>query len=95
MDSRSHPYKSGALKELLKSQEVSLLRDINEAIEKRVENRISTARRFAVRGKRYRKLFWLLGSLGAMSTRNQGHNVPTLSLGHPVLSISTSFAVFN
>ena len=46
---RSHPYKSGALKDLLKAQEVSLLRDIHEAIEKRVENRISTARRFAVR----------------------------------------------
>ena len=46
--SRSHPYKSGALKELLRAQEISLLRDINEAIEKRVENRISTARRFAV-----------------------------------------------
>jgi len=36
------------LKELLRSQELSLLRDIHEAIEKRVENRISTARRFAV-----------------------------------------------
>ena len=44
----SHPYKSGAPKELLQNQEASLLRDIRDAINKRVENRISTARRFAV-----------------------------------------------
>jgi hypothetical protein len=44
----SHPYKNGAPKELLQTQEASLLRDIREAIDKRVENRISTARRFAV-----------------------------------------------
>ena len=44
----SHPYKDGAPKELLQNQEASLLRDIRDAINKRIENRISTARRFAV-----------------------------------------------
>ena len=45
----SHPYKEGAPKKLLKAQETSLLKDIREAIDKRVINRIATARRFAVR----------------------------------------------
>ena len=44
----SRPYKSGAPKRLLKSQEMALLKDIKDAIDKRVENRIATARRFAV-----------------------------------------------
>ena len=38
----------GAPKELLQNQEASLLRDIRDAINKRIQNRISTARRFAV-----------------------------------------------
>ena len=38
----------GAPKELLQNQEASLLRDIRDAINKRIKNRISTARRFAV-----------------------------------------------
>ena len=45
----SRPYKNGAPKKLLKAQEQSLLADIKEAIDKRIENRIATARRFAVR----------------------------------------------
>ena len=40
--------KSGAPKKLLRAQEQSLLTDIKEAIDKRIENRIATARRFAV-----------------------------------------------
>ena len=40
--------KAGAPKRLLKSQEMSLLKDIKDAIDKRVENRIANARRFAV-----------------------------------------------
>ena len=44
----SHPYKKSAPKDLLQNQEASLLRDIRDAINKRVENRIATARRFAV-----------------------------------------------
>lgn len=44
----SRPYKSGAPKKLLRAQENALLSDIKEAIDKRVENRIATARRFAV-----------------------------------------------
>ena len=44
----SHPYKPGAAKELLQNQEASLFRDIRDAINKRIQNRISTARRFAV-----------------------------------------------
>jgi hypothetical protein len=37
-------FQAGAPKRLLKSQEQSLLKDIREAIDKRVENRIATAR---------------------------------------------------
>ena len=35
----SRPYKAGAPKRLLKSQEMSLLKDIKDAIDRRVENR--------------------------------------------------------
>ena len=45
----SRPYKAGAPKRLLKAQEDALLNDIRNAIDKRVESRIATARRFAVR----------------------------------------------
>ena len=45
----SRPYKTGAPKRLLKAQEDALLVDIRSAIDKRVESRIATARRFAVR----------------------------------------------
>ena len=44
----SKPYHESAPKKLLKAQEMSLLGDVKNAIIKRVENRISTARRFAV-----------------------------------------------
>merc|ERR1711983_397586 len=37
----SKPYKSGAPKRLLKSQEMALLKDIKDAIDKRVEKRIA------------------------------------------------------
>ena len=47
---------SGAPKRLLKSQEMSLLKDIKDAIDKRVENRIATARRFAVRVRNHAKM---------------------------------------
>merc|ERR1712150_292183 len=52
----SHPYKEGAPKKLLKAQETSLLKDIREAIDKRVVNRIATARRFAVRIRNHAKM---------------------------------------
>jgi len=52
----SRPYKTGAPKRLLKAQEQSLIKDIKEAIDKRVENRISTARRFAVRVRNHAKM---------------------------------------
>merc|ERR1711963_967720 len=52
----SHPYKAGAPKELLQNQEASLLRDIRDAINKRIQNRISTARRFAVRVRNHAKM---------------------------------------
>merc|ERR1719158_904882 len=52
----SHPYKEGAPKKLLKAQERSLLKDIREAIDKRVINRIATARRFAVRVRNHAKM---------------------------------------
>jgi len=52
----SRPYKTGAPKRLLKSQEMSLLKDIKDAIDRRVENRIATARRFAVRVRNHAKM---------------------------------------
>jgi len=52
----SRPYKAGAPKRLLKSQEQSLLKDIRDAIDRRVENRIATARRFAVRVRNHAKM---------------------------------------
>ncbi|XP_040570301.1 uncharacterized protein [Lepeophtheirus salmonis] len=52
----SRPYKTGAPKKLLKSQEISLLKDIHQAITKQVENRIATARRFAVRVRNHAKM---------------------------------------
>merc|ERR1712142_252062 len=52
----SRPYKAGAPKRLLKAQEQSLLKDIKDAIDKRVENRIATARRFAVRVRNHAKM---------------------------------------
>ena len=58
--------KAGAPKRLLKSQEMSLLKDIKDAIDRRVENRIATARRFAVSTKNGLKIkeiiFFNLGS---------------------------------
>lgn len=46
-------FQAGAPKRLLKAQEQSLIKDIKDAIDKRVENRISTARRFAVNNYPY------------------------------------------
>ena len=52
----SRPYKSGAPKRLLKSQEDGLLGDLRTAIDRRVESRIATARRFAVRVRNHAKM---------------------------------------
>jgi len=52
----SKPYQAGAPKRLLKAQEQALIKDIKDAIDKRVENRISTARRFAVRVRNHAKM---------------------------------------
>lgn len=44
----SLPYQKGSPAKLLHAQEVGFLKDLRTAIEKRVENKISSARRFAV-----------------------------------------------
>lgn len=44
----SHPYESGAPVRLLQAQERAFLRDLRTAVDKRIENRIASARRFAV-----------------------------------------------
>lgn len=44
----SRPYEDGSPVRLLQAQERSFLRDIKSAIDKRIENKISSARRFAV-----------------------------------------------
>lgn len=44
----SMPYEAGAPVRLLQAQERELLRDLRHAIDKRIENKIASARRFAV-----------------------------------------------
>lgn len=44
----SMPYEAGAPVRLLQAQERELLRDLRQAIDKRIENKIASARRFAV-----------------------------------------------
>lgn len=44
----SHPFESGAPSRLLLAQERAMLRDLRAAIDKRIENKIASARRFAV-----------------------------------------------
>lgn len=52
----SHPYREGAPTRLLQAQERALLKDLQEAIEKRIENKIASARRFAVRIRNHAKM---------------------------------------
>lgn len=44
----SHPFEAGSPIRLLQAQERALLVDLREAIDKRIENKIASARRFAV-----------------------------------------------
>lgn len=44
----SMPYELGAPTKLLHSQEIAFLKDLRSTIKKRVENKIASARRFAV-----------------------------------------------
>lgn len=48
----SNPYEIGSPARLLHSQELSFLKDIRSAVDRRVENKIASARRFAVRAHR-------------------------------------------
>nr|XP_029713510.1 sarcalumenin-like isoform X2 [Aedes albopictus] len=52
----SNPYESGAPVRLLQAQERSLLLDLGQAIDKRIENKIASARRFAVRVRNHAKM---------------------------------------
>ncbi|CAO1425875.1 unnamed protein product [Diamesa serratosioi] len=52
----SHPYESGAPIRLLQAQERAFLTDLREAIDKRIENKIASARRFAVRIRNHAKM---------------------------------------
>ncbi|XP_065201512.1 sarcalumenin [Planococcus citri] len=52
----SLPYEKGSPAKLLHAQEVAFLKDLRTAIEKRVENKISSARRFAVRVRNHAKM---------------------------------------
>lgn len=49
----SMPYEAGAPARLLQAQERELLRDLRSAVDKRIENKISSARRFAVSIKQF------------------------------------------
>lgn len=44
----SNPFEATAPVRLLQAQERALLRDLRQAIDKRIENKIASARRFAV-----------------------------------------------
>lgn len=46
----SHPFEDNTPTRLLLAQEKSLLRDLSQAIDRRIENKIASARRFAVSG---------------------------------------------
>lgn len=52
----SMPFEAGAPTRLLQAQERELLRDLRQAIDKRIENKISSARRFAVRVRNHAKM---------------------------------------
>lgn len=52
----SIPYESSAPTRLLQAQERELLRDLRQAIDKRIENKIASARRFAVRVRNHAKM---------------------------------------
>ncbi|XP_049547978.1 protein starmaker [Anopheles darlingi] len=52
----SNPYEVGAPVRLLQAQERTLLLDLGQAIEKRIENKIASARRFAVRVRNHAKM---------------------------------------
>ncbi|KAI8437617.1 hypothetical protein MSG28_011876 [Choristoneura fumiferana] len=52
----SMPFEAGAPVRLLQAQERELLRDLRQAIDKRIENKISSARRFAVRVRNHAKM---------------------------------------
>uniref|UniRef100_A0A1Q3FPC0 Putative endocytosis/signaling protein ehd1 n=1 Tax=Culex tarsalis TaxID=7177 RepID=A0A1Q3FPC0_CULTA len=52
----SNPFETGAPVRLLQAQERSLLLDLGQAIEKRIENKIASARRFAVRVRNHAKM---------------------------------------
>ncbi|XP_035782759.1 sarcalumenin-like isoform X3 [Anopheles albimanus] len=52
----SNPYEAGAPVRLLQAQERTLLLDLGQAIEKRIENKIASARRFAVRIRNHAKM---------------------------------------
>ncbi|RZC37167.1 sarcalumenin, partial [Asbolus verrucosus] len=52
----SRPYESWAPVRLLQAQERAFLRDLRSAVDKRIENKIASARRFAVRVRNHAKM---------------------------------------
>ncbi|TDG48188.1 hypothetical protein AWZ03_005363 [Drosophila navojoa] len=52
----THPYQEGAPARLLLAQERAFLRDLRTAIDKRIEHKIASARRFAVRVRNHAKM---------------------------------------
>ncbi|XP_053698196.1 sarcalumenin [Sabethes cyaneus] len=52
----SNPFETGAPVRLLQAQERFMLLDLSQAIEKRIENKIASARRFAVRVRNHAKM---------------------------------------
>ncbi|XP_031633981.1 sarcalumenin [Contarinia nasturtii] len=52
----SHPFEENTPIRLLQAQEKALLQDLSQAIEHRIENKIASARRFAVRVRNHAKM---------------------------------------
>jgi len=52
----SHPYQDGSPARLLLAQERAFLRDLRTAMDKRIEHKIASARRFAVRVRNHAKM---------------------------------------
>lgn len=63
----SHPYTEGAPVRLLQAQEKALLRDVREAIDRRVEHKIASARRFAVSSQFHKLYYFILSFINIFS----------------------------
>lgn len=72
----SLPYEAGAPQRLLQAQERELLRDLRQAIDKRIENKIASARRFAVSSLDWHSVLMYTVLMWQLSYTRQGARAP-------------------